>query len=482
MALEPDSDPETQPLLGHNAANKAVKNKGWVLLLVSIVIVTIELGDYLSIAPRTQILESIICRRFYPSQVSSFPLDDSRCKSFEVQAELAFINGWKDTLDALPCILLTLPFGFMADRVGRKKVALMSMGGMVMEEIAIRIICWFSEVIPPRAIWLTPLFQICGGGNQVAGSMVFTIITDIFPIEKRVNAFYIVSAAVLLAEVLATPLSAWMMSRSLWVPFLLGALCEVCGLLAALAIPETLSKSVEHADDDTDGGTHEDDVVLTNWRQSLRNVWSQIIDLTEFIWGNMNNLAISLAFLTASVGRQSLQLMIQYVSKRFSWSMAEASFLISLKGAINLVGLLVLLPMISRYLQRYLSPVLRDLRLTQASAVILVTGFSIMAFASNPASFAVGVSLSALGWGFYSTLRSVATALVDEGQNGILNTTIGLVQGIGAVTAGPLLANAFRYGMTFDGVFLGLPYMVAAFLFVLAIWATFTIHIPSIGV
>jgi hypothetical protein len=62
----------------------------------------------------------------------------------------------------------------------------------------------------------------------------------------------------------------------------------------------------------------------------------------------------------------------------------------------------------------------------------------------------------------------VATTLAAESQIGTLNTTIALVQGIGGIVAGPLLASTFRYGMASDGIWLGLPYMVSVALFLLA--------------
>ena len=146
---------------------------------------------------------------------------------------------------------------------------------------------------------------------------------------------------------------------------------------------------------------------------------------------------------------------------------------------IDLVVLLLLLPTISHYLNRYLSPAVRDLRITQGSAAILAVGFGIMAVADQPVLFAVGVSILALGWGFYSTLRNVATTLVAESQIGTLNTTIALVQGIGSMIAGPLLANAFRKGMTLGGTWMGLPYMVGAMLFVLAGLAASSVRTPQ---
>ena len=61
------------------------------------------------------------------------------------------------------------------------------------------------------------------------------------------------------------------------------------------------------------------------------------------------------AFFLANIGRQALQLIIQYASKRFSWSFARASLLTTLKGIINLMVLLVLLFRISLLPSKHMS-------------------------------------------------------------------------------------------------------------------------------
>ncbi|KAA8651283.1 hypothetical protein EYZ11_009188 [Aspergillus tanneri] len=441
-----------------------------ILILVCTVIVAIEIGDYLSTAPQTQILEEIICRNLHPDASSA-----SICKDTDVQSELALLNGWKDTFSQVPAIILALPFGVMADRVGRKKVALLSILGLMMQEVAMRVICWYSNIIPLQAIWFTPLFQICGGGSQIASSMVFTIVTDIYPVEKRATKFFFIAAAILLAEILATPLSALLMVQSPWVPYLLGLLCEFVGVVAALVVPETLPKiSDEVFDDDIPTPRRGSESLF---RALLHRAGAEILRLREFITTTNNILAISVAFFAADVGKQALQLMLQYVSKRFEWSMAKASILISLKGIINLVLLLIILPILSHLLDRRLSPLKRDLLIAQFSAAILVLGFIIMAIAPHPVLFGTGVCVFALGWGFYSALRSVASALVSEAQAGLLNTTIALVQGVGGVVAGPALAGMFNYGMSLGGGWIGLPYLLGAGLFLGAGLVTVTVKI-----
>ena len=275
----------------------------------------------------------------------------------------------------------------------------------------------------------------------------------------------------LVAEIVGGPISAWLMAiSSPWIPYLLGLICEFVGLAAVLAIPETLPERLDmdcsHTADYTNG--HENKPRGQALWSFIQLATTQILRMKLLILGNRNILAITAAFFSATAGQQALKLILQYASKRFSWSMGEASLILSLKGIINLVLLLLILPALSGQLQRRLSPARKDLLIAQGSAALLVLGFTIMGLASHPALFTIGVSVLALGWGFYAAFRSLASALVSKTQIGLLNTTIGLVQGVGGLVAGPTLAGAFNYGMTLGGSWIGLPYFVAAGLFAAA--------------
>ncbi|OJJ03079.1 hypothetical protein ASPVEDRAFT_42597, partial [Aspergillus versicolor CBS 583.65] len=447
---------ETTPLLHPGKHNHQAH---WILILLCIVIVTIDFGSALSAAPQTQILEDIVCRALHRDAVISA----STCKGADVQSELALINGWKETFDQIPGIIIALPYGFMADRVGRKQVAMLSMLGLTLQEVAVRIICWHSPTISPRAIWFTSVFQLCGGGAQIASSMVFTIMSDIFPVDKRTNKFFMLQAAMLVTEIVGSPISAWLMTiSSPWLPYLLGLFCEFLALTAFLAIPETLPGKLDsdysHTADDTNRAENKRVRVI-------KLATTQMLRVKQLIWGNRNVLAITAAFFSATAGIQAKGLVLQFASKKFSWSMGEASLLFSLKGIINLVLLLAILPALSEQLQTRFGPARRDLLIAQGSALFPVFGFTLMGFASHPALFSTGMTILALGSGFYAALRSLASSLVPETQAGLLNTTIGLVQGVGGMVAGPALAGAFSYGMKLGGPWIGLPYFVAAVLF-----------------
>lgn len=88
--------------------------------------------------------------------------------------------------------------------------------------------------------------------------------------------------------------------------------------------------------------------------------------------------------------------------------------------------------------------------------------------ASEPVLMSIGLGLLSLGSGYTLLVRSLLASLVEKNQIGTMYSGISVVETIGVLVAGPLLAISFRVGMEKDGGWLGLPYIVAGFLFTLA--------------
>ncbi|KAH6643371.1 hypothetical protein BKA67DRAFT_665185 [Truncatella angustata] len=185
-----------------------------------------------------KIYESLICKQLFGHETDE---DDAVCKSSPVQNELALLNSWKGTFDQLPGIALALLYGLAADRIGPKPVLLLALTGLMLEESFIRLISWCKilGLVPLRAICLTPIFQLIGSGPGIATSMAYSIITDTFPASQRASIYFLLAAAIFIGEILATPLSAFLMSRTPWLPSLAGIGCQVFGLVAAASVSET---------------------------------------------------------------------------------------------------------------------------------------------------------------------------------------------------------------------------------------------------
>lgn len=217
---------ETEPLLANtiravHAPRASSSKKLLVLGVCCVLILAVDFGFFMASAPQTAIFEEIICRNHglqsRASNGTSGGVDP--CKSELVQGELALVLGYKDTFDVLPgefgifrdCIfvpaadgigiLLSLPFGILSDRWGRKPVLYLSCVGLILSEAWVRAVCkesqssrapavtdipgYFSDHLPLRMVWLSGLWRMIGGGDQVAVNVCFVMIADIFSEEER---------------------------------------------------------------------------------------------------------------------------------------------------------------------------------------------------------------------------------------------------------------------------------------------------------
>lgn len=174
---------ETRPLLRGDFTTPSLPkspNRYGVLLLVALAIAAVDIGSALSYPANLAICESIICQE----------LNRGDCKSSAVQGELALLFLVKDTMDQVPGLILGLFFGVAADRYGRRPILLMCLCGLFLQEAVIRAIFWWSELLPLRAIWASPLAQVLGGGPQIGTSIAYAMITDVFSPEDRYGSTF----------------------------------------------------------------------------------------------------------------------------------------------------------------------------------------------------------------------------------------------------------------------------------------------------
>lgn len=155
MAVKPDSPREPYEeeeaflpsIDAPDALQPTTGDKPWLLLvgLIVVLVAFIDIGAYLADPPMTRIFEANLCYKYYleqdPSVIEDGTIPEELCKVDIVQQRLASIFGWQEMFNALPGLLLAVPFGTLADRIGRKWIFAASLVGIVLSYAWTLLIC-----------------------------------------------------------------------------------------------------------------------------------------------------------------------------------------------------------------------------------------------------------------------------------------------------------------------------------------------------
>lgn len=214
--------------------------------IVLVILFILGFGGYLMAVPGIRIYEDIICHHYYAKREGEGSIgfqgniDERLCKGEEVQNELSVVVAGLHVIGAIPSLLTTIPYGLLADRIGRKPVFILSISGLVLCAAWQMCVMWFWQTLPLRLVWLGPILYLVGGGEAVAAMTFYAIACDITPEANRTNVFFLGVSAGLVAELIAPSIAALLMKTSNWIPLLLGTFTLVFGTLLILLIPETL--------------------------------------------------------------------------------------------------------------------------------------------------------------------------------------------------------------------------------------------------
>lgn len=169
MARQPEespresSDEEGLPFLDQPTRKQT---KPWVVMVILAfaLVAIIDMGAFLGEAPRTRVFEANICLGYYretdPSVIGKDgTIAEKLCKVDTVQQKMAMIFGWQEMFDAIPSIFLAIPFGVLADKVGRKWIFTASLMGLQLNSAWVLGICEYKSARLQASIDLIRLLQ-----------------------------------------------------------------------------------------------------------------------------------------------------------------------------------------------------------------------------------------------------------------------------------------------------------------------------------
>lgn len=154
--------------------------------------------------------------------------------------------------------------------------------------------------------------------------MVFLVVADVAPPHQRASLFFLLTACERVGEIVATPLSALLMSLwNPWIPYLLySILTLLAGLVPLLFLPETLRRTKLPPGTETDTSLCESNSVVD---EGLLASVDEMPSTSTFISKfrpllKHNVIAVLLAFFVSALGRQSTGFLLQYIRQKFDWS------------------------------------------------------------------------------------------------------------------------------------------------------------------
>ncbi|KAK8241233.1 hypothetical protein IWZ00DRAFT_547738 [Phyllosticta capitalensis] len=344
---EPD---EATPLLATDVASESNASSTrltrprathwpYAALLCGLLSLVADLGDGITAAPEVRLLEMAVCRDYYrihePRRIGPPPLSyvpEKYCKVKDIQVELAYLR-------AVLKILTTVPG-------------------------------YFHTIFPVRLVWAAAGFQFLGGGHRVIGAIMNTIIVDVAPEHARTTSFYLLGAAIRITDMLAAVAGSALLERDIWLPYEIATPVLLLSIPICIAMPETLIKSKPAASPSKtttparkDSGAavsspseatpaagssaaqqHQSD------HQGLREKLAAILPSTmsfAFILSPLSLVFLIVFLKTFALASNTL--FLQYASAALSWTIAQAGYLLSIKGALSL-AVLIGLPVLGRWL------------------------------------------------------------------------------------------------------------------------------------
>lgn len=402
----------------------------------------------------------------------------------------------------IPGIVIGFPFGIAADRYGRKPVLLICVFGLVIAVGSVLAVSWFWWIFPLRLVWAAWFLTIIGGGPTVLMSTVFSMLTDLSDASdryvtsapdlstlylrySRTRIFLHAAVVILGAQAGATTLASLLMGKlGPWVPIVAGYGVGISAAIVTLFIPETRQTGRKNSHDPQLSLELDSDAMKPEtWSDRVLLYATSFVESVRFLFENRTVLILTLTFFINTIGTSSINIAIQYASKRFSVSISSAGFLITIRAIITIIYVLVLLPFMGRALETkfHYSGSTRDLWLARLTVLCLPFGFILMSLSPKLALMAVGMVFTALGSGCGSLVRSIANSMVDINQVARLNGAISIVDTLGILVSGPLLAEVFSLGLRMGGAWIALPFFIAAILTAIASLILWLVKVPDGG-
>ncbi|KAK4041221.1 general substrate transporter [Parachaetomium inaequale] len=490
-SIDLDETPSWSPT--HSEPNQAHRshgdrNHGWrgldarfqaqkrtpVVVLLAVLMFAVVTSGMLILIPIFRLMEDAVCHLHYDKPASE-PIEERLCKVDGVQKELAFLGGIGAIINSVVGLVATLPYGLLADRIGRKPTFMLAYLGIVLCFSWGPLILLIGGGRHIRLTVLGSLFFLIGGGIPTAINTLNAMASDISSDSDKATGFLCLSFGAVSGGLIG-PVTAGLLMEHLgpWFPVRLVFCIAPLVFGLVLFLPETLPIKLRDA-------TQQDEQqpLVQRLRQEVKELG------VSFSLLRNRNILLSLPvfLIQPALFIAYSSTLAQHISTYFGWSLAQTNYLLSPLGILQLVTI-VLLPTVSGFLTNQsgrfrLSIFSKDLLLTRISLLFLVAAALVEAFSRDIVLFLVGLAIGTIGSSHGPLCRAIATSYVEPQQTSRLYALISLLETGGALLGGPVLAWCFNIGLSKKGLWSGLPWFYVAGLVSVALGSLTFLRAPK---
>ncbi|PTD03322.1 hypothetical protein FCULG_00009667 [Fusarium culmorum] len=417
-----------------------------LLPFLSACLFTIQLGLSISDLPPIKLMQDIVCRQVH--QVDSPELlPEESCRDEPVQYRLNFIVTGMQIAGTISAALVAFPLGLLADRISRLPVLGASISSMLLSQSYAMIVCWQSHNVPLEVIWGIGVPLLFGGGRSVAEAMVFAMIADVVPEDKRSTWLQYIVASVLSAQLVGPVVSGKLLqSSSVWMPLF-------------LSLSLTLKKTRPQDNSSTNIDPYTYGLELDNLNFELPKKTPALATVKSMfsrplVW------LLPGAVMTIPLATTQTEIIIRLMPIQFDWPLHRSILIVSLQSLVTLVTLCILLPIITYTWTKFSrsSAHFRYSILARSSSFLFFSGCLCMTMVTSESFVIAGLIIAALGSGLPTLCRAMVVGMVDEGRAGTLFGILAVGEILGFLIFETSRGALFGVGL---GSWIGVPFCLA---------------------
>jgi hypothetical protein len=182
-------------------------------------------------------------------------------------------------------------------------------------------------------------------------------------ILDRASYFSYISSTSYIVSFMGPTFAAFTMSANLWLPFWLNIFLILCAIPTITLLPDT-SNSPRHitipneeaeesgplleSGQDTSPDRYASAFKPPTHSTYYQRIKTTIYQIVHLVYGRRNFQILLLTLFFTALASSDTKLLVQYISKRYNWTFAQAGYLLSAKALVNLTLLAVVVPRIIR--------------------------------------------------------------------------------------------------------------------------------------